>query len=198
MPPEPTETEFFLRLLTTLGTPEAALGRSGPRLRELASRLLHESGTRVLVIDEINSLLVGTARQQRMFLQLLRFMSNDLGIALIGAGVPEARHALRSDAQLRSRFCDLCLPAWTAGAALQEFVNRMVQSMPVVSPAVCKLVAERSGGVTALICRALERAAIAAVRSLREQIDLAGLQDEAVWRGLAARTLPASLAVLPA
>lgn len=205
MPPEPTETEFFLRLLTTLGTPQAAFGpRSGPRLRELASRLLHESGTRVLVIDEINSLLVGTARQQRMFLQLLRFMSNDLGIALIGAGVPEARHALRSDAQLRSRFCDLCLPAWTAGAALQDFVNRMVQSMslrlpsPVVSPAVCKLVTERSGGVTALICRALERAAIAAVRSLREQIDLAGLQDDAVWRGLAARTLPASLAVVPA
>jgi type II secretory pathway predicted ATPase ExeA len=210
MPPEPTETEFFLRLLTTLGTPEAALrARAGPRLRELASRLLHEGGTRVLVIDEINSLLVGTARQQRMFLQLLRFMSNDLGIALICAGVPEARHALRSDAQLRSRFCDLFLPSWTADAALQDFVNRVVQSLPlrlpspVVSPAVCKLLAQRSGGITALICRALERAAIAAVRSHRERIDLAALQDDAIWRDLtlrhgSPRTLPATLVDAPA
>jgi len=205
MPPEPTETEFFMRLLTMLGLPQPAfLARSGPRLRDLASRLLHEIGTRVLVIDEINSLLVGTARQQRMFLQLLRFMSNDLGIALVSAGVPEARHALRSDAQLRSRFCDLSLPTWAAGAGLQDFVNRMVQSLPlrlpspIVSPAVCKLLVERSGGITALICRALERAGVAAVRSGRERIDLAALQDDMIWRDLAARprflpqALPAS------
>jgi hypothetical protein len=211
MPPEPTETEFFMRLLMTLGLPEPAFwARSGPRLRDLASRILNEIGTRVLVIDEINSLLVGTARQQRMFLQLLRFMSNDLGIALVSAGVPEARHALRSDAQLRSRFCDLCLPTWAAGAGLQDFVNRMVQSLPlrlpspVVSPAVCKLLTERSGGITALICRALERAGAAAVRSRRERIDLAALQDEMIWRDLAAtrqglpRALPAGGLEAPA
>ena len=60
-------------------------------------RLLRELGVRVLVIDEINSVLAGTPRQQRLFLQVLRFLSNELGVALVGAGISEARHVLLSD-----------------------------------------------------------------------------------------------------
>jgi hypothetical protein len=64
------------------------------RRRDAAIRLLRECGTRALVIDEINSLLAGTPRQQQLLLQLLRFLSNQLGIALICAGAPEARQAM--------------------------------------------------------------------------------------------------------
>ena len=161
--------------------------------------LLHDAeiSTRVLVIDEINSILAGTARQQRLFLQLLRFLSNDLKMALICVGVPEARHALLSDAQLRSRFCDIELPLWRADADLQTFVTRLVTGLPlrrpspIDSPKLRRLLVERSGGITICICRAIEKAAIAAIRSGREMIDLAGLADDAVWRGIA---LPPSTA----
>ena len=52
--------------------------------------LLRKVGERVLVIDEINSVLLGTARQQRLFLQLLRFLANDLRLALVGVGAGSA------------------------------------------------------------------------------------------------------------
>jgi hypothetical protein len=201
MPPEPTPGEFFARLLTTLGAP-LLKGRWGARpeqRRETATAILREIGTRVLVIDEINSILAGTARQQRLFLQLLRFLSNDLKMALVCAGIPEARHALLSDAQLRSRFCDIELSLWRADADLQAFVTRLVSGLPlrrpspIDSPKLRRLLVARSGGITICICRAIEKAAIAAIHSGREMIDLAGLADDAVWRGIAvspSTTLP--------
>ena len=85
-------------------------------LRETTFRLLRELGTRMLMIDEINSILVGSARQQRQFLQLLRFLSNELQVTIVCAGVPEARFALLSDPQLRSRVADVALEPWTSGA----------------------------------------------------------------------------------
>jgi len=130
---------------------------------------------------------------------LLRFLSNELAIALVCAGVPEARHALLSDAQLRSRFTDVELPPWQADEELQRFVNLLVASMPlrrpspIDSPKVRRLLAERTGGVTLNVSKAIERAAIAAIRAGKECIDLAALEDENIWRGIAAQKAPLGL-----
>jgi len=193
MPPRPAETEFFNRLLETINAPSAGYWAGGPQLRTSSIRLLREVGARVLVIDEINSVLAGTPREQRLFLQLLRFLSNDLRLALVGVVVPEARHALLSDAQLRSRFSGIELPVWTSGEELRDFVTRLVWSLPLRQPSpidsakVRALLTERSGGVTLGICKAIERAAIAAIRTGRERIEYASLTDPEIWRGVAAR-----------
>jgi len=190
MPPDPTEAALFAQVLAALGMPPSMAGPASSWSREVAFRVLREVGTRVLVLDEINSVLAGTPRQQRLFLQLLRFVSNELRVALVCTGVPEARHALMSDAQLRSRFAEVELGAWTACADLQELVNRVVQGFPLRRPSpvdgvkVRRLLVERSGGITLHIYRALERAAIAAVRDRTERVCLEGLQDGAVWRGM--------------
>ena len=198
MPHEPTEAAFVDQLLVALRAPRSGpVGR--PRLQEMrdtAFRVLREVRARVLVIDEINSVLVGTPRQQRLFLQLLRFLSNELAIALVCAGVPEARHALLSDSQLRSRFTDVELPLWQADEELQRFVNLLVAGMPlrrpspIDAPKVRRLLAERTGGVTLNVSKAIERATIAAIRTGKESIDLAALEDETVWRGITVQRLP--------
>jgi chromosomal replication initiation ATPase DnaA len=173
-------------------------------VRETAFRLLR--GTRMLMIDEINSILVGSARQQRYFLQLLRFLSNELQVALVCAGVPEARMALFADPQLRSRFAEATLEPWTAGPELAAFVALLVQGLPLRKPSpidsgkLRRRLVDRSDGITQSICRALERAGIAAIQSGRECIDLAGVEDDEIWRGLhlpspgSARLRPAALA----
>jgi hypothetical protein len=86
MPHEPTEAAFADQLFTVLRAPRSGLGGRQDLwgMRGTAFRLLREIRARVLVIDEINSILVGTPRQQRLFLQLLRFLSNELAIALAG------------------------------------------------------------------------------------------------------------------
>ena len=48
------------------------------------------------------------------------------------------------------------------------------------------MLAERSGGVTLGICKAVERAAVAAIRTGRERIELASFDDPEIWRGVAA------------
>jgi hypothetical protein len=75
-PPNPTEAELLDCVLEAVDAPLEGHGRSGPRLRSIVIRLLRERGVRVLVIDEINAVLAGTPRQQRLFLQVLRFLSN--------------------------------------------------------------------------------------------------------------------------
>lgn len=191
MPPVPSEAEFFGCVLDAVGAPWVGYRQQGSHLRASAMRLLRDLGVRVLVIDEINSVLAGTPRQQRLFLQLLRFLSNELRAALVCAGVPEARHALLSDPQLRSRFNDVELPAWTPGEDLRDFVNRLTWSLPLREPSpvdsfrLRALLAERSQGVTLGICKAVERAAIAAIRSGRERIEFASFTDPEVWHGVA-------------
>ncbi len=191
MPPNPVEEEFFAQILLAIGapaTPHRVAG--GSSSRTVTMRLLGQVGTRVLVLDELNSVLGGTARQQRLFLQLLRFLSNTLRVALVCTGTPEARQALLSDPQLRSRFVEAELPVWTADQHLQDFVSRLVQSIPLRQPSpidsarIRRLVVERSGGVTEPICLAFRRAAINAVRSGRECIDLEGLETQGVWQGV--------------
>lgn len=118
MPHQPTEGQFFNQLLHALNAPSPGHFSRGFPVQDPAVRLLRQLGTRVVVIDELNSLLAGTPRQQRVFLQLLRFLSNELRIAFVGVGVPEARHALLSDSQLRSRFTDIELSPWRPARTL--------------------------------------------------------------------------------
>jgi len=191
MAEDPSEEAFFVQILKAVGAPiDLSRRRHRLGLRETSFRILREVGTRMLMIDEINSILVGSARQQRYFLQLLRFLSNELQVAIVCAGVPEARFALLSDPQLRSRVADVALEPWTAGPELQAFVTMLVQGLPLRQPSpvdnarLRQLLVARSGGITLPICRALERAGAAAIRNGQERIDLAALEDPAIWRGI--------------
>ena len=207
MPEDPTEEAFYVQVLKAIGAPVSLPSRRNRiSTRETAFRLLRELGTRMLMIDEVNSILVGSARQQRYFLQILRFLSNELQVALVCAGVPEARFALLADPQLRSRFAQIAVEPWSPGPELAAFVALLVQGLPLRQPSpidsgkLRRLLVERSGGITLSMCRALERAAAAAVQSGRELIDLAGLETDEIWRDLhlptqgSARLRPAALA----
>ncbi|MBO1360251.1 TniB family NTP-binding protein [Acetobacter sacchari] len=196
MPPVPDELEFYIQILGAIGAPVAhypvARTTRVGMLRDITVELLGTVGTRILVLDEFNSVLTGTPRQQRMFLSLLRYLSNTLKMALVCTGTPDVRQALLSDPQLRSRFVDTGLPVWSASEVFQQFLNHLVQSMPlrqpspVDGPRLRKLLIERSGGITDQICLALRRAAIEAISSGKECIDYEGLSAERVWGGIMA------------
>lgn len=194
MPPAPTPRAFFVQIFDALGAPVPTTSTSA-KMQEIAIRLLRECGTRTLVIDEINSVLAGSPLQQRAFLQLLRFLSNSLNMALICVGTPEARHALMGDPQLRSRFADFELPRWQDDEALRAFLARLVQNLPLRKPSpvdsssLRRLIMERSGGLTTIICQVYERAAVAAISSGREMLDRASIDDIAIWRGVTQATI---------
>jgi len=54
----------------------------------------------MIMIDEGHNLLAGTHREQRRFLNVLRYLSNELEVSLVCIGVSEAVDAIRGDIQL--------------------------------------------------------------------------------------------------
>ena len=192
MPHDPTAPRFFLQLLKAVGVPPMDTFEGSAPRETTVLRVMKDLQTKVIVIDELNSVLAASPRQQRQFLQLLRWLSNELRVALVGVGVPETRHALLSDDQLRSRFMHLELPTWEEGADFKRFVTHLIWSLPLRAPSpidsarVMQLLVGRTGGITLGVCKAIERAAIAAIRSGIERVDYSGLQDHDVWDGLEA------------
>ena len=97
-------------------------GLSASTLRHRACVLARQLDVRVLVIDEIHAMLAGTYREQRIFLNALRFLANDLRIPLVCAGTHEAKQALMTDQQLADRFEARELPAWKDDVACQALL----------------------------------------------------------------------------
>jgi len=113
MPSEPSVIRFYVALLAAMGAPLRPRPRL-PEMEQLALALLRKVGVRMLVIDELHNVLAGNSVNRREFLNLLRFLGNELRIPLVGVGTREAYLAIRSDDQLENRFEPMLLPPWEA------------------------------------------------------------------------------------
>jgi len=143
-------------------------------LRALARRTLAEFGARILVLDEVDKMLAGTPRQQRIFLNTIRFLTNDLRIPIVCAGTEDARIAVLTDPNLADRFGALELIAWRNDHALRQLLASFAGLLPLRRPShldddqVRRRVLALTDGVTGRIFRLMEAVAIAAIRSGRE------------------------------
>src|SRR5215831_14007823 len=82
---KPNERRLYAWLLTALGAPH------NPRativdLEQKAIDLLKVAQIKVLVIDEVHNLLSGSHHEQRVVLNTLRFLSNELKMSLVVLG----------------------------------------------------------------------------------------------------------------
>jgi hypothetical protein len=176
MPSEPGEADFYDELLGALGVPQRR-GGAVRDVRGLCRRLLGDMGVRMLIIDEMHAMLAGTYRQQRIFLNTVRFLANDLRIPLVCVGTDEARVALLTDPQLADRFEALELVRWRDDDAFKLLLDSLGVILPLrrrsrldAGP-VRKRVLSMTDGVTVRLFRLIETAAVAAIRSGREMID---------------------------
>jgi hypothetical protein len=183
MPAQPDEEQFYDELFRALGTPS----RSGDRIsgtRRHCRELLRAMGTRVLIIDEVHAMLAGTYRQQRIFLNTIRFLANDLRMPLVCAGTDEARQAILTDPQLAERFDALDRPRWRDDEALRRLLASFAAILPLRqgseldSPALRKRVLAITDGVTNRIFRLIEVVAANAIKNGTERIDTSSFQAE--------------------
>lgn len=84
-PPTPDERRFYLHILTTIGAP-TNIGRTLAELEIRTLQYLRALKPKVIMIDEAHNLLAGTYREQRRFLNVLRFLSNELQASLVCFG----------------------------------------------------------------------------------------------------------------
>ncbi|QND61702.1 TniB family NTP-binding protein [Mesorhizobium huakuii] len=177
MPPEPLERDVYGGLLTALGAP-GPMTDSTYRLKEVCRSLLRSMGARMLIIDEIHSMLAGTFRQQRIFLNIIRFLANDLRVPLICAGTEKARQALLTDPQLAERFEAFHLERWTDDFQVSQLLTSLGGILPLRRPsdlattAVRRKVLALTDGMTSRIFGLMETVAVEAVRSGSECITI--------------------------
>ena len=176
MPSEPSVSRFYVALLAALGAPLR------PRLRlfvleQLALSLLRSVGVRMLVIDELHNVLAGNGSNRREFLNLLRFLGNELRIPLVGVGTREAYLAIRSDDQLENRFEPIVLPLWEVNDDSCSLLASFTAAFPlrrrsnIATPDMARYLLTRSEGTIGELAHLLTAAAVAAVDSGEESIN---------------------------
>jgi hypothetical protein len=176
MPSDPKVTRFYNALLAAMGAPVRP-GRTLAVLEQLTLGLLRETGVRMLVIDELHNVLAGTVPQRREFLNLLRFLGNELKIPLVGVGTRDAYLAIRSDDQLENRFSPFVLPRWQAGEEAYSLLASFATAFPLRSPSpiaapeMTEYLLTRSEGTIGELTALLTSAATAAITSGEEAIN---------------------------
>jgi hypothetical protein len=114
---------------------------------------------------------------RREFLNLIRFLGNELRIPLVGVGTREAYLAIRSDDQLENRFEPLTLPRWEPGPETSSLLASFAASFPLRRPSpiateeMAQYLLTRSEGTIGELARLLTDAAIAAIDSGEEAIN---------------------------
>lgn len=176
MPSEPSELRFYTALLSAIGAPFRPQLRL-PEAERLALSLLREVGLRMLVIDEFHNVLAGRGEKRREFLNLLRFLGNELRVPLVGVGTREAYLAVRSDDQLENRFEPFILPLWEVGDEARSLLASFAASFPLRRPSLidtedmARYLLARSEGTIGELARLLTAAAVAAVETGEERIN---------------------------
>lgn len=193
-PPLPSESRLYDAILEALFAPYKPRDQVSKKQFQLL-RLLRSVNTRLLVIDEIHHVLVGPANQQRIVMNALKYLSNELQIPLIGVGTSEAVRAIQADPQLASRFHRTELPLWRMDKEYRKLLASFERMLPLKSasklhrdPLAIQLLAMTEGTIGEL-SMVLKIAAITAVRTGVERIDEA-LLNRLEWEPPSVRHTP--------
>ncbi|WP_448062287.1 TniB family NTP-binding protein [Cellulomonas hominis] len=176
MPSEPSVIRFYVALLAALGAPLRPRQRLAD-IEPVALTLLRAAGVRVLVIDELHNILAGRSDTRREFLNLIRFLGNELRIPLVGVGTREAYLAIRSDDQLENRFEPFTLPRWEPDQETRSLLASFAAAFPlrcrstIATEEMARYLLTRSEGTIGELTHLLVDAAVAAIESGEEAIN---------------------------
>lgn len=175
MPSDPSIPRFYSMLLHVLNVPTRARSRV-IELESLTLKILQKIKIRLLVIDEVHNILAGSSSEQREFLNLIRFLGNQLKISIVCVGTKDAYYAIRSDDQLENRFEPLTLPLWQNDAEFASLLASFASTLPLHQPSkldtpdLMRFIIDKSEGTIGEITSFLVQAAIFAIKSGEETI----------------------------
>ena len=188
MPATPDQRRFYGALLFELGAPQSASATLA-QLERVARDLLRRIAPRMLIVDEVHHLLAGSHVEQRASLNLLKYLANDLRISVVAVGTSDAPVALRTDAQMSSRFVPFEMPRWTESDDFRRLLRAFEQVLPLrrasdlVQRPVVQFLVAASGGLPGEVSRLLTEAAEQAIVEGSERIVLEHLEQAACEPG---------------
>ncbi len=181
-PPVPEENRFYAGILDALGSPYRA-SESAARRQMQVLKVLRAAGLRLLIIDEVHHIVAGHIGKQRIFLNVLKYLANELRIPLVGVGTADAVRAIQTDPQLANRFEPVGLPKWELNREFQMLLASFESTLPLRKPSclagesIATRLLAMSEGTIGELSRILVAAAEEAIRSGRERIDEKTLRE---------------------
>lgn len=179
-PPGPDERGLYNAILNRLFERNKA-AESTDQKRDRVIGILKRIDLGMVVIDEIHHLLAGPMLKQRNFLNVLKYLGNELRVPLVGVGTVDAARAVQIDPQLANRFIPEVLPTWELNADFARLLASFESLLPLKKPSnlaeknMASRILATTGGTIGEISMLLNAAAIHAIRTKSEHIDEACL-----------------------
>lgn len=176
-PPVPDEKRFYHQLLDSLNAPYSHSDKLERKERQ-AINVLNHVGTKMLIIDEIHNILAGNTSKQRAFLNVIKYLANELQIVIVAVGIKESLNAMNTDSQIANRFIPEFLPKWHYNEDYIRLLASFERLLPLRKPSnlisedLFKKILDVSEGTIGEITSLLNLASIEAIKSGQEKIDL--------------------------
>lgn len=174
-PPVPDEKRFYNGILDRLASPHK-INDKIDRKQHQVLKLLATVQARMLIIDEIHHVLAGNLTKQRAFLNVIKYLSNELQIPIVAIGTKDAFRAIHTDPQLANRFEPHLLPRWRDGEDYRRLLSSFEYKLPLKKPSFLEgdelslKILALSEGAIGEISALLRLAATQAIRSGQECI----------------------------
>ncbi len=138
---------------------------------------------KMLLLDESNDFIRGSALKMHACLVGLKHISNITKIPIVAVGTPEAKRVFSADKQLENRFEPIQLPRWKLDRDLRGLLDGIEQTLPLREPSnlasqvIAKLIFEQAGPILGEISTLVCKAATKAIRTGTERITEKELLD---------------------
>lgn len=106
-------------------------GSKAQDVRSAAMGLMRDIKMRMLIIDELNNLLEGSTNQQRLVLNSIKMVMNELQRPVVVAGTDDALHAVKTDPQFGSRLQAMPLKPFQRGKSLSGLLRGFESTLPL-------------------------------------------------------------------
>lgn len=175
-PPKPDEKRFYNNLLDSLGVPYKMSDRVEHKQQQII-HILQSAETRMIIIDEIHHILAGNLAAQRTFLNVIKYLANELQLVIVGVGTKDALSALNTDPQLSNRFEPSILPKWQLNEEYLRLLASMEYMLPLKKPShlheskIAQQILTLSEGTIGEISTIIKKASILAIQQDIELIN---------------------------
>lgn len=126
-PPAPSFSALCTGLLKSVNAPTQpswTWKRSLQQIVDLFPRL----NVQMIMIDEIHNLLQGSRDHQELFLNGLKYLTNELQVPIVAIGTKNAETVFQTDQQFGNRFRTWRIPRWEPDHDYAIFLHRVIKS----------------------------------------------------------------------
>jgi hypothetical protein len=179
-PPGPDERGLYNAIMSRLFE-RIRMSESTDQKRDRVVAILKRSDLGMIVIDEIHHLLAGPFLKQRNFLNVLKYLGNELCVPIVGVGTADALKAVQIDPQLENRFMPEVLPRWELNAEFARLLVSFESLLPLKEPSrladrdMASRILAMTGGTIGEMSNLLNEAATYAIRKKTERVDAEAL-----------------------